>query len=299
MLDNIKRLIQESEKVEKTLGLLQDSYFLYDDSNVIRETFISEINKKVPLIGSISYFDKVSLDDEIKLITPKNRLKFEVKENLLLDELAFQLQPTLGNKTINLRKRDIDNFNILIIPKKSIGQKRKMDEIIVDTLFIKGLQSYDKYTILNPLDIDFRSKNLNQKLEDYRGYKYMLTLKNILFRANFENKTENIIVICHNLNTAKKALINGKKYNILGVINLNQIKNWETIKGESIYVNANLTDIHYPEKASHLSFPFKATTPMELLEFSCELLDDSSKTIKFREGETKVPVFDFILDILK
>ena len=99
-LDNIKRLMQESEKVEKTLGISQEGYFLYGDSNIIRETFISEIKKKVPLTGSISYFDKVNLDDELKLITPKNRLKFEVKENLLLEELAFQLQPTLGNKAI-------------------------------------------------------------------------------------------------------------------------------------------------------------------------------------------------------
>ena len=99
-LDNIKRLMQESEKVEKTLGISQEGYFLYGDSNIIRETFISEIKKKVPLIGSISYFDKVNSDDELKLITPKNRLKFEVKENLLLEELAFQLQPTLGNKAI-------------------------------------------------------------------------------------------------------------------------------------------------------------------------------------------------------
>ena len=168
-------MIQESEKVEKTLGISQEGYFLYDDSNIIRETFILEINKKVPLIGSISYFDKVNSDDEVKLITPKNRLKIEVKENLLLDELAFQLQSTLGNKTINLRKRDIGNFNILIIPKKSIDQKRKIDEIIVDTLFIKGLQSYDKYTTLNPLDIEFRSDYSNQKLDDYRRHKYILT----------------------------------------------------------------------------------------------------------------------------
>ena len=174
----------------------------------------------------------------------------------MLEELAFQLQPTLGNKTKNLRKRDIDNFNTLIIPKKSIGQKRKLNEIIVDTLFIKGLQSYDKYTILNPLNIDFRSNYLQQKIDHYKGYKYMLTMKNISFSAKFENKTQNIIITCHNLNSAKKALINGKKYNILGFINLNEIKNWQTIKTESIYVNASLTDVHNPEKADHLSFPF-------------------------------------------
>ena len=237
-LNNIKRLIQESEKVKIMLGISQEGYFLHDDSNIIRETFISEINKKVLLIGSISYFDEVNSDDEIKLITPKNRLKFEVKENLLLEELAFQLQPTLGNKTKNLRKRDIDNFNTLIIPNKSIGQKRKLGEIIVDTLFIKGLQSYNKCTILNPLNIDFRSNYLQQKIDHYKGYKYMLTMENILFSAKFENETQNIIITCHNLNSAKKALINGKKYNILGLINLNEIKNWQTIKTEYMLMQA-------------------------------------------------------------
>ena len=124
-LDNIKRLIKESEKVEKTIGISQEGYFLYDDSNIIKETFISEINKRVPLIGSISYFDKVNADDKTELITSKNRLKFEPRENSLLEYLAFQLQPTFGNKKINLRKKDIDNFSILTIPKKSLGKKEK------------------------------------------------------------------------------------------------------------------------------------------------------------------------------
>ena len=189
-LDNIKRLIKESEKVEKTVGISQEGYFLYDNSNIIKETFISEINKKVPLIGSNSYFDKVNADDKIKLITSKNRLKFEPRENSQLEYLSFQLQPTFGNKKINLRKKYIDNFSILIIPKKKLEQKRKMDEIVVNTLFVKGLQSYDKYTTLNPLDIDFRLNNLHQKLEDYKGYKYRLALVNVLFSAKFENETK-------------------------------------------------------------------------------------------------------------
>ena len=154
-----------------------------------------------------------------------------------------------------------------------------MDEIVADTLFVKGLQSYDKYTTLNPLYIDFRSNYLHKKLEDYKGYKYRLALVNVLFSAKFENETENIMIICHNLNGTKKALINGKRYNILGIINLNEIKNWLTIKGESIYVSASLTDVHNPEKADHLSFPFKTSAPTEILEFLCELIDDKGISI--------------------
>ena len=110
---------------------------------------------------------------------------------------------------------------------------------------------------------------------------------------------QNIFIICHNLNSAKKALINAKTYNILGLINLNEIKNWTTVKGKSLYVNPNLTDIHYPGKVDHLTFSFKTTSPNELLQFSCELLDDKAKQIIFATGETKFPIFDFVIDILK
>ena len=83
----------------------------------------------------------------------------------------------------------------------------------------------------------------------------------------------------------------------MGVINLNEIKNWLTIKGESIYVSASLTDVHNPEKAEHLSFPFKTSAPTEILEFSCELIDSKGILIKFDSQETKV--LDFVIDILK
>ena len=43
-----------------------------------------------------------------------------------------------------------------------------------------------------------------------------------------------IFVICRELNDAKVALINDKISNILGVINLNKIENWEYIKGKSL-----------------------------------------------------------------
>ena len=75
---------------------------------------------------------------------------------------------------------------------------------VVDTLLIKGLQNYDKYTTLNPLELNFRSNYLNEKLEDYRGYTYMLTLKNILFSPRFTNEKQNIFITCHNSNSAKR-----------------------------------------------------------------------------------------------
>ena len=37
-----------------------------------------------------------------------------------------------------------------------LGQKRKMSEV-VETFLVKALQSYDRYTVLNPLQINLSS----------------------------------------------------------------------------------------------------------------------------------------------
>ena len=79
---------------------------------------------------------------------------------------------------------------------------------------------------------------MNQKIIDYKGFVYEVILKNVLFSASVKNEMQNIFVICHNLNSAKKALTNGKIYGLLGITNLKVIKNWSEIKGRSIYVNA-------------------------------------------------------------
>ena len=48
--------------------------------------------------------------------------------------------------------------NIMVVSREKTaraGKKRKIVEIL-DTLLVKALQSYDKYTVLNPLEINIR-----------------------------------------------------------------------------------------------------------------------------------------------
>ena len=115
-------------------------------------------------------------------------------------------------------------------------QKRKMVDI-AETFLIKALQSYDKYTTLNTLEVNLRSNYLNQKINDYKGFVYEVMLKNMLFSSSIKNNAQNIFITCQNLISAKKVLINGKIYYLLGIINLQEINNWNAIKGQSIYVN--------------------------------------------------------------
>ena len=126
-------MVKVAQKVEKTVGISQEGYFLHDDASIVKETFISELEKKVSVIGSISYFDKVNSENKIVLISSKSKLKFEVKTNTFLEELTLQLYPTFSNKKIKLKKNDINNFAILIAPKQEeADQKRKMSAVVDD-----------------------------------------------------------------------------------------------------------------------------------------------------------------------
>ena len=277
----------------------EHDFFLYESQNLIRETFVSEVNKQVHLIGSVSFLDKIQKDGKMQLVKASNKQKFDVKKNVLISYFEFNTSPMHANKKINFRKREMNNLMIAGTEKLArAGQKRKMVDI-VETLLIKALQSYDKYTILNSLEVNLRSNYLNQKINDYKSFVYEVMLKNILFSSSIKNETQNIFITCQNLNSAKKALINGKIYSLLGIVNLQEIKNWKSIKGNSVYVNAKFDDTHYMENATHFGFKFKTSFPAEFLEFSCELLDDKAKQIEFESGETKVPIIDLQIDILK
>ena len=125
-------------------------------------------------------------------------------------------------------------------------------------------------------------------------------IKNILFSASIVNDTQQVFIVCYNLDSAKKALINGKLYSILGIINISEIKNWEQVKGKSIYVNVKFDDISSNiESAAHFAFKFTTAFPTEIFEFKIELLDDQAKQIKFAASENKVPALDIQIDILK
>ena len=234
----------------------------------------------------------------MNLVNSRNKLNFKIKKSQNLAKFSFGISPVVASKKLNFKNRQINNVLIVSIDKKArAGQKRKMTEIS-DTLLIKALQSYDK-NILNPLDIDIRSNYMTEKINNYKGYMYEVCIRNLLFSAGIKNDTQNIFLTCHNLNSAKKALINGKRYSLLGIINLSEIKNWAAVKRKSIYVSVKFNDIAYIESATHFAFKFKTSFPTEILEFKVELLDDKAKQIEFNDGENKVPAVDLQIDILK
>ena len=89
------------------------------------------------------------------------------------------------------------------------SQKRKMVEII-DTIIVKVLQSYDKHSTLDPLEINLNSNYLSKIIHDYKGFTFEVRLINVLFSSSLENDTQNIFMVCHNVKVLKKLLLTTK-----------------------------------------------------------------------------------------
>ena len=62
----VKRAIENYIK-KLTIRFVNESYFLYDKSNMIEETFITEINKLISVYDSISYCDKNSINEVVEI----------------------------------------------------------------------------------------------------------------------------------------------------------------------------------------------------------------------------------------
>ena len=188
----------------------EHSYFLYDNNSLIRETFVSELNKRVYLIGSISFYEEVNETGKSFLIRNDTKLKFDVKKKQVIENFNFNLSHTNATGKILLKKDEIQNLMIMGTEKLTRnGQKRKMVEVI-DTIIVKALQSYDKYSTLNPLEINLNSNYLSKIIHDYKGFTFEVRLINVLFSSSLENDTQNIFMVCHNLKALKKLILTTK-----------------------------------------------------------------------------------------
>ena len=97
---------------------------------------------------------------------------------------------------------------------------------------------------------------------------------------------------------AKYSLINGKPYQTIGVINLNEIKNWNEIKKYLRWVNVNFQAQGDNRDAKHFSYNFITKNTGDVLNFTLKLIDDENKEIKFEDKEKKFPIVNFLLEFL-
>ena len=66
-----------------------------------------------------------------------------------------------------------------------------MSNVIIDEVKIGGLQSFDKYDKLNPVEVSIRDSEVNAFLSKYsKNYKYRFIINNLLFNTTLGKETK-------------------------------------------------------------------------------------------------------------
>ena len=94
----IEDSIKNYEKIPRKY-YINESYFLYDESDLIKDTFIMALNKisLFNLVGLISYFNKKAENEIFKIVSPEEFLKFYVDKDATKNSLSFQLTNISGD----------------------------------------------------------------------------------------------------------------------------------------------------------------------------------------------------------
>ena len=166
---------------------------------------------------------------------------------------------------------------------------------IADEARIVGLQNYNLFEKLNPVEINIHDSEIQGKLSRYgtQRYKYCFIIDSLLICSLVVQDTNVIFLICNGLNDARDSLIKGKLHKSIGVININEIKDWTKLKGESKWINIIFNDSENPTLAKHFPFAFETVNLSNLLNFQLSLFDVEAKPIKFTPNEKKIPALIF------
>ena len=204
-----------------TVSFVKESYFLYDKSNMIEQTFITEINKLISVYNSISYFCKKSANESVNIVSFNNPLTFSAVKDTVKNMLSFELTiidatlPALTNKKIHG----------LSLTEIGIKRKSKIMNDPIEAVIIRGQQKLDLYDVLNPIQTQINNGTILNTFKKNKNVYYRLTPIGILFPSSAKNDTNQIFVTYRMLNNTKVPLINRKIYNIRAISNLNKINN--------------------------------------------------------------------------
>ena len=292
----------QSNKINaNSLTYAHENFFLYDLENMIRPTFTTELQQEFSIYGLIYFSGEQK--DKLDLVKPKNKLKFQLDRDIYKKQIKFEIAKVHKKKTFDIVSDYVSNFSILRTEKSGIGNKRKMKNEIIDEIPILGIQN-SEFNVLNPIYVSINSNDIISRLQLYRNNRFKFVLNSLLFSSNITNETDVIIITSNGLSETKQALIikNNKPTleSTLGVCFLNEIPEWKVVKGASKRVQVVFSDSeNLNQNSNHFGFSFITRNITDLLQFSITLLDGAGEKITFPASETKLPIINFSIQILK
>ena len=214
----IKKLVKDIGDLTPLIHKEQQQKKLYDGSSIITDTFFTEVNKHIKTYGLIS----LEYNHNENLINSKNRLRYKIKYNISKEFITLQLEDILTPKKIETEDWKTTNFSILLVDKFKMQIKNEFK--------IEGFQNFEKYSIINSVNIKITDSTIQNSLLFYaRKYKYRFIANSLLFSSSVKADTNAIFITTNGLNDAKELLINGKLFQGIGIIFTPEIDGWKDI----------------------------------------------------------------------
>ena len=241
---------------------------------MITETYVSELSENISIYNLIAFLGKTTnKDKKLHLITPKHKLKFSLKKDTYKNKIELKLGKIHTKSSFSTLQDNVLNFGILCTKRnKTIGEKRAITHEIIDTVHILGLQNFDGYVRLNPVEITIDSNKIIKTLSNYKKYKFRIIIESLLLSTNLQNNTDVIFITCNGLTEAKTE-VNSKLYKTLSVVYLLKLKDWDLIKDDSKRVQPVFVDSEYHLKGPYFAFAFTTKNVSDLFNFIITLLD--------------------------
>ena len=112
----LKKLTEEINL--NSFNRLYENFFLYDLENIIRPTYTTELQEEFSIYGLINFSGEINEEKKIKLIAPKNYLKFNIEREIYKNQLKIELNKVHKKKTFNIIDNNVFNLEYLLQKKK-------------------------------------------------------------------------------------------------------------------------------------------------------------------------------------
>ena len=103
-------------KAHGQLNLFQESHFIYNRSNIVKQSFVNEINKFLPIYCSASYFDEKT-KEKISILSAKSSKGYFIEKTSNKREINLQM--------VKISSKQAETLNKKIIPNNNIGCRQK------------------------------------------------------------------------------------------------------------------------------------------------------------------------------
>ena len=169
---------------------------------------------------------------------------------------------------------------------------------VLDYVIIRGQQVFEDRREINPIEIKIEDNRIQNFFNKYKNNKAKFKLVGLLIASSVQNDTEKLFLQMTDLKSLKYALLNDEYKQIIGIVNLKQIENWDALRQSSKWVDITFQGQIENKNTLHSLFSFISNNKEDVLGFSLKLVDSNNKIIKLSDSEKKFPILEFMIEFL-